>query len=588
MQKLPRLPIPDPKATLAKLVASCAPLLRHMPPTEAATHMSTIQKHVQHFSTSDLPRLQDALIAREHLFKDTHKSWLSDWWLNVAYLGYRASLPNNSNFYFTFKSLPVEHAFHATPFDRASALACAAYDFYKASKRGLDPDRVGADELDMQMYGYMWRSCRVPKPKVDGMKVYPAGPDNQPGHVLVMVRDQMFSVPETILQRNDSVHVLSSILKRLYSESVGNGNGIGVLTSDDRDRWADMYAHLERIHPSNRASLDKVESALFAICVDSSSASSDIDFERNLLHANKVTCGNRWFDKNFQIIVDQSGRAGMNFDHTAMDGTVSMRLVEHVAKHEHSFLSSMKQHHRGPGMENQSVSLRDHGIDPVTFVLDKTVSDAIRRVVHDQAERDRMQLFMIETDAVSKNIAKNAKMSPDGVLQMCFHTAFFDLHKQHAATYESCQTRRFMGGRTETIRSLSSSASDFVHNRTRETLERACVQHVQVAKEASAGLGCDRHLLAWKLLSDELGIPRHSLFSDPIVCKSGHWTLSTSQISSDRTAAGFGAVVADGYGLCYSILPDGVQIRVSATEMDAQDMCRALQRAMQEVGNIIR
>lgn len=47
------------------------------------------------------------------------------------------------------------------------------------------------------------------------------------------------------------------------------------------------------------------------------------------------------------------------------------------------------------------------------------------------------------------------KMSPDAVAQMAFRLAFKRLHGTMPSTYESCTTRWFYHGRTETIRSCT-------------------------------------------------------------------------------------------------------------------------------------
>lgn len=65
------------------------------------------------------------------------------------------------------------------------------------------------------------------------------------------------------------------------------------------------------LSPQNKHSLETIDSALFAICLDRDPASSNHDKSHHtLFHANDAH--NRWFDKAIQLIVANNGRAGIN------------------------------------------------------------------------------------------------------------------------------------------------------------------------------------------------------------------------------------------------------------------------------------
>ena len=107
------------------------------------------------------------------------------------------------------------------------------------------------------------------------------------------------------------------------------------------------------------------------------------------------------------------------------------------------------------------------------------------------------------------------QVSPDAALQMSYQLAYSTLHPgSPPATYESCATRNYYRGRTETIRSLSSESSEFVNlmregrggkEGNREAFQRACGRHIELAKSAKGGLGVDRILLAMRKMSEERG-----------------------------------------------------------------------------------
>ena len=88
-------------------------------------------------------------------------------------------------------------------------------------------------------------------------------------------------------------------------------NPIGALTTLDRDTWADVRAELVG-NSVNAASLEQVDSALFAVCLEDQAPATLHDVSRCMLHGNGR---NRWFDKSFQLIVTRNGRCAVNFEH---------------------------------------------------------------------------------------------------------------------------------------------------------------------------------------------------------------------------------------------------------------------------------
>ena len=118
---------------------------------------------------------------------------------------------------------------------------------------------------------------------------------------------------------------------------------------------------------------------------------------------------------------------------------------------------------------------------------------------------------------------------------MAFQLAYYRLHGQIPPTYEAASTKSFCHGRTETIRSASPEAALWVKFMSKENqdidtsvgLFRSAVEnHVNLARSAASGQGVDRHLLALRLLSKELGVV-HPLFESSLFNRSGSWTLST-------------------------------------------------------------
>ncbi|CAM9743088.1 unnamed protein product [Sphacelaria rigidula] len=158
-------------------------------------------------------------------------------------------------------------------------------------------------------------------------------------------------------------------------------------------------------------------------------------------------------------------------------------------------------------------------------------------------------LDAIDFQSFGKNSCKEWKVSPDAMVQMAIQLAFRRLHGQMAPTYESCATRSFHRGRTETIRSCTTESADFAaamnsdskgKDTRRAALNRAAAAHVSIAKAAQQGQGVDRHIYAMRAaaataLKEGSGAKSGALgaafFEDPLQAESAHWRLSTSNLS---------------------------------------------------------
>lgn len=138
---------------------------------------------------------------------------------------------------------------------------------------------------------------------------------------------------------------------------------VNVLTSIDRNQWANLRVELCRV-PEAKQTLEVVENAIFCVALEPdlnptfasipspkngvdagadsskstettaiptlSSASDGPDsIARNLRFGDPT---NRWFDKGLQIIVFGNGRAGLNFEHSAVDGVHTLAFATELQR----------------------------------------------------------------------------------------------------------------------------------------------------------------------------------------------------------------------------------------------------------------
>ena len=120
---------------------------------------------------------------------------------------------------------------------------------------------------------------------------------------------------------------------------------ISYLTSMDRDKWAHAREELSS-NSHNVSLLDKIDSALFVLCLDDSEPVSPDEATTVFLHnhgANRCcSCRDtelvyiifplRWFDKSFQLIVCRNSGASVNFEHAWGDGVAVLRLFNELFK----------------------------------------------------------------------------------------------------------------------------------------------------------------------------------------------------------------------------------------------------------------
>lgn len=112
---------------------------------------------------------------------------------------------------------------------------------------------------------------------------------------------------------------------------------IGVLSTENRKVWSSMRDHLTKGKAHNASCLKVVDSALFVVCLDDVSPEGVKELCGNFLCGTYKlsggvqvgTCTNRWYDK-LQIIVCGNGEAGINFEHTGVDGHTVLRYAADV------------------------------------------------------------------------------------------------------------------------------------------------------------------------------------------------------------------------------------------------------------------
>ncbi|XP_045469830.1 carnitine O-acetyltransferase-like [Harmonia axyridis] len=577
---LPSLPVPKLQQTLSKYLKSVEPFLNE--------HELLKTKNVlKNFEENEAPNLQGYLENKAQ----NCENWLSDWWDNTAYLEYRDPVT-----VFSSPGLvcPLQQFSNETErLSYAAKMILGAINYKLLIDRDLIPlDKMGKDLLDMNQYKKIYGTCRIPKPKRDEMQF------NSDAKHIIVVRNNNFFKMEIITPENE-VPSFNQVLSQLFyitksSEVVAAP--VGVLTSDNRDNWSKAYGILSE-DKMNRASLDAIESSLFILCLDNPLPKWNDEVltlaAKQCIHGGGIdgNSANRWFDKTLQFIVGTDGIVGLTYEHSPSEGQPVAVLTDHVVNYiEGNAWKSL------PDVKTERYP------EPLVFNITKELDDAFNKAATNVNKlANNLELNVFNFTNFGKEFVKSQKLSPDSFIQIAIQFAFYRLHKVPGAHYESAATRKYIHGRTETIRSCSNEsiafAREMLDNTSSEAkkitaLKTAISAHKNYTIDAINGFGVDRHLLGLKLAAKELGRELPELYKDVAFSRSSQMRLSTSQVATKcKGVMAYGPLVHNGYGCCYNPRPEDILFAVSCfvnnEETNATKFRSALEKSLLDMHNLL-
>ncbi|TEB34514.1 carnitine acetyltransferase [Coprinellus micaceus] len=620
---MPRLPVPELRKTLDKYLASLEPFLREDEKRGGMNYHSGLslrKKWADEFEQGIGKVLQDRLVA---LDRASPNNWLDDnFWLNKAYLEWRAPLLVNSNWWLAFYEddmMPATALKGETNNNRAGTtfwqLRRAAWLVWRTLefKQQLDAHELHPDTTRTGIWfrnssAKMFSTARMPAPFCDSLSSPPDKPTQEARSLLVMLHGWCYAVPVYYPPTSpDSPPVLMSppqIEAKLRSivldveERLSRGESpvpIGMLSADDRDKWASNLDHLLHLHPANKRSHHVMLHAVMALSLDHtthaippplpsrhlpphkvhhrSPAQSALDSHLHTIRGNPHNIGNRFYDKPYTLIVDPSTRAGATGEHSPCDALVPSIVAEYTIVQGVDVDEFTEEKSTPPAGVDTSEPLWER-LDWVgDEYIKREAAAATRRALEIVEDSDDSVMWF--DDYGTEWIKTMAKMSPDAYVQMALQLAWYKTRGEFTATYETVLTRMFKNGRTETLRSYTGDARDWVlsmvtpgvSNQSRlKALQRAIQTHTRLTREAATGRGIDRHLMGLQLMLRPPNGESAALFEDELFERSQRWKLSTSGLSAGHLfkGTGFGTVYDDGYGINYLAAPNMIKFGVES------------------------
>ncbi|KAI6042881.1 acyltransferase ChoActase/COT/CPT [Pisolithus marmoratus] len=471
-------------------------------------------------------------------------NWLDDnFWLKKTYL---PSTPHKLQL--VPEDVVTDEGQGFTPWQirRAACLVQGILDFkHRMESQELYPDTTRVGIWLRHCTSAIFNVCRVPQRGCDYLTTVAAASSPWASTIVIMAHDFFYALrvfdPETGAPLGK---IVEDVLKR--REQGQTAVRVGVLSSDERDAWAENYAHLRFLSSRNARSLDAIQESLFLLSLDHWPAPS-IPLEETNLHLvfpNPVPCDlhqhqqrtrappalqNRFFDTPLQLIVERTTRAGACGEHAAVDAlipSVASGVALSGGMEGAPFAGSETAESKMCGRGEAEFTSRVHW-ERLDFVTSShivtAIADATRRAEALVADSDRDVLYFKRFGG--DEIQHASGYPPDAFVQLAMQLAYYRIHGRTAPVYETALTRSFHHGRTETIRSLTRESFAFVlacgsgmdqtwegnpvakregrdtdeaspasPSSLRALLISALRAHAQLTRAAIAGRGIDRHL----------------------------------------------------------------------------------------------
>lgn len=573
MAKLPRLPVPDLRKTLDRYLQSIQPFLREDEARGHSLFEASYEKRVQWVDDFEkgIGRLCQHKL--HELDARSPHNWLDDnIWTNHAYLSWRAPLLINSNWWLSFNNDPsipesvlrgdTRSGIEPWQVRRAACILHRVLDWRaRMVNQHPDPDTTRTGVWLLTSTEKMFNTCRLPRAGADVLAT--RNPISEHAQdIMLMLYDFVYTVrvceddrtPLPVQTIEDRIRaVVLDVIKRI--ESGESAVPVGVLTSDDRDRWAENYQHLLSLSPINASTFRAINESIMALSLDhytampshyptptspSSSQSShtsipalDSDAEIHAhLHNTRSPpqARNRFFDKSLTLSLERNTRAGAMGEHAPVDALVPSIVFDYgvVAGIDSSAFSEPVP--RALTLEEDRVSDDKKGWTRLDWVTDEWIEAQIREAEgRARASINNSEAGILEFGEYGADwISSIARLPPDAYTQLALQLAWYRSRGFLTATYETALTRMFNAGRTECVRSASVEGLDFVQAAKEwghgaeyvveggqheveprallPLLQRAIQTHARRTREAATGRGIDRHLLGLKLMLEEFPV----------------------------------------------------------------------------------
>ncbi|XP_004597220.2 carnitine O-palmitoyltransferase 1, brain isoform isoform X1 [Ochotona princeps] len=595
-RSLPRQPVPSVQDTVRKYLESVQPVL-----SDEDFDWTTVLAH-------EFLKLQASLLQWYLCLKSWWASnYVSDWWEEFVYLRSRNSLMANSNYY-------LMDFLYVTPTPLQAARAGNAVHALLLYRHHLNRQEIpptllmGMRPLCSAQFEKIFNTTRVPGVDKDYIRHLQ---DSQ--HVAVFHQGRFFRVATHSPQGLLSPRALEQQFQRILddpSPACPHEEHLAALTTAPRSTWAQVRT---LVRSQAAEALEAVEGAAFFVSLDSKPAGLTREDPAASLdaYAHALLAGpghDRWFDKSFTLIVFSDGKLGLSVEHSWADCPISGHMWE--------FTLATECFQLGYSADGHCKGQPDSTLPPpqrLQWDLPEQIHPSISLALSGaRTLSGNLDCHVLPFSHFGKSFIKRCHLSADSFIQMALQLAHFRDRGQFCLTYQSAMTRLFLEGRTETVRSCTREACNFVRAmEDKEKTDPQCLalfrtavdKHQALLKAAMTGQGADRHLFALYIVSRFLHL------QSPFLAQvhSEQWHLSTSQVPVQQmhlfdvhnypdyvcSGGGFGPADDHGYGVSYVFMGDDrltfhISSRKSSTKTDSRRLGQHVEDALLDVASLFQ
>ncbi|CAN7980927.1 unnamed protein product, partial [Ixodes pacificus] len=446
---LPRLPVPPLHDTIVRLLDSLKAVC-----TE--DEMKVLSEQAEKFEKTLGPTLQRLLYLRSWYASN----YVTDWWEKYIYLSSRSSLAVNSNYYCFDQSY-----YH--PSDIQSSRTAVIIHNCLVFKRLIDREELqplvlrGTVPICMSQYERLFSTTRVPGIDVDEICHFCT---SESKHVILQHKGMFYKLEvydstNQILFPTTLEHQIEWIMKDAEQHTPKEAEtSLAALTSLDRPTWA-RIRNKHFLAGVNKESLDAIEKATFFVSMNDLEPSGLNERGKYLLHGDGKSI---WFDKSLNVQVFKNAHAGMNCEHSMADAPAMAHMWEYALTREvleKVYDESGRCMPPGKKLKQGSIRRPQRLVWDISPELEREIAGALANA---RKNNEDLDLYVRDHDSWGKGVIKKCKVSPDAFIQMALQLTYYKENKKFVQTYEASMTRLYLNGRTETVRSCTLEAVDFV------------------------------------------------------------------------------------------------------------------------------
>ncbi len=362
--------------------------------------------------------------------------------MTLSYLRGRGSLCFHSNVCHLIENDPNV----SNGCSRAAQLILRALVFRDLVVRGQLPLEIEkSTALDQSFYHAFFGCIRLPGIGQDSVQMTR---DSQ--HLIVACRGEFFKVSG--VTGIPTLGELERILTAIVAEARPQTHDPGLWTTLPREKWARLRIKLLK-DPSQAELLDTITTAILWVALDLDDHPQNNQESVRLLTIDRY--GNRWFDRSQQLIVFGNGVAGLNRDHTLLDGHLSLFYLEYLSGHRSVPHTPHHVNDREPTLKYQSLS-KDYRLP-----LDR-LDDYHRTLQLWENTRKSFNIEVWDDPLVHQKFCRRHQISPDFVIQAALHLACYQAFGAWQSISEAVHMRHTLGGRYDTILTLTKTIQNLV------------------------------------------------------------------------------------------------------------------------------